>query len=119
MLDAAGVGYDAVAPDVDEAVIKARLTDPGEIAGELAAAKALSVEGEDWAIGSDSIVSVDGRLFDKPRDRAEAAEHLRFFAGKAMTLTSAVALARGGKADWLHAETATLEVRPFTESFIA
>ena len=48
-------------------------------------------------IGSDSVVSVDGRLFDKPRDRDEAAEHLRFFSGKPMQLTSAVALARGGK----------------------
>jgi septum formation protein len=33
-------------------------------------------------IGSDSVVSVGGRLFDKPRDRDEAAEHLRFFSGK-------------------------------------
>ena len=59
-------------------------------------------------IGSDSVVSVDGRLFDKPRDRDEAAEHLRFFSGKAMRLTSAVALARGGQVDWRHADTATL-----------
>jgi septum formation protein len=69
-------------------------------------------------IGSDSVVSVDGRLFDKPRDRAEAAEHLRFFSGRAMELTSAVALARDGRVEWRHVETATLKVRPLSDEFI-
>ena len=89
-----------------------------EIAATLAAAKACSVEGEDWVIGSDSVVSVGGRLFDKPRDRDEAAEHLRFFSGKTMLLTSAVALARGGEVDWSHVETARLEVRRLSDDFI-
>jgi septum formation protein len=70
-------------------------------------------------IGSDSVVHVGERLFDKPRDRAEAAEHLHFFSGKEMRLTSAVALARRGKLDWRHVETATLQVRPLSRDFIA
>jgi septum formation protein len=70
-------------------------------------------------IGSDSVISVGERLFDKPRDREEAADHLRFFSDQAMQLTSAVALARGGEVDWLHVETATLQVRPLSEAFIA
>ena len=102
MLDAAGVEYQAVKPDIDEGAVKARLTDASEIASELASAKAASVGGDDWAIGSDSVVSCEGRLFDKPRDRDDAAGHLRFFSGKAMLLTSAVALARGGEVDWRH-----------------
>lgn len=84
----------------------------------LAEAKAASVPGE-WVIGSDSVVSAGGRLFDKPRDRDEAAEHLRFFSGKEMRLTSAVALACGGRLDWSHAETARLQVRPLSDAFIA
>ena len=118
MLDAAGVDYQAAKPDVDEAAVKARLNDAVAIAGELAAAKACSVSGE-WVIGSDSVVSVAGRLFDKPKDRDDAAEHLRFFSGKAMELTSAVALARNGVLDWSHAETARLQVRPLSDQFIA
>ena len=117
MLDAAGVSYRAVAPDVDEDELKLGLAKPQEIAGRLASAKAMSVPGE-WVIGSDSVVSVGGRLFSKPRNRAEAADHLRFFSGKPMELTSAVALARGQRLEWLHAETATLHVRPLSESFI-
>jgi septum formation protein len=118
MLDAAGVEYEAVKPNVDEAAMKLRLNDATEIAGELAAAKACSVASVEWAIGSDSVVAVEGRMFDKPRDCDEAAEHLRFFSGKTMLLTSAVALARGGQLDWQHAETARLQVRSLSEAFI-
>lgn len=118
MLAAAGVLHEALKPDVDEAELKAKLDHAADIAAELAAAKACSVAGE-WVIGSDSVVSVDGRLFDKPCDRAEAVEHLRFFSGKTMTLTSAVALAQHASEDWRHVETATLEVRPLSETFIA
>ena len=117
MLDAAGVDYRAVAPDVDEAEVKARYSDPAQIAGELAAAKACSVPG-DWVIGSDSVVSVGERLFDKPKDRDEAAEHLRFFSGKAMILTSAAALARSGVEDWRHVGSAALQVRSLSDEFI-
>ena len=118
LLDAAGVEYHAVAPNVDEAVIKTGRSDPAAIAGELAAAKALSVAAGGWVIGSDSVVSVEGRLFDKPCDREEAAEHLRFFSAKPMVLTSAVALARGGAEDWRHVDRATLHVRSLSDGFI-
>jgi septum formation protein len=118
MLDAAGVEHEALKPDVDEDEAKRGLSDAGEIALRLATAKALSVRG-DWVIGSDSVVSIGGRLFSKPSDREEAAEHLRFFSGKAMQLTSAVALARGGAIDWSHVDTATLYVRPLSDAFIA
>ena len=118
MLDAAGVDYDAVKPDVDEDAVKARLDNAAEIAGELAAAKAMSI-GHGWVIGSDSVVSVGDRLFDKPHDRSEAAEHLRYFSGRELRLTSAVALARGGTLDWSHVDSATLHVRDLSDRFIA
>jgi len=122
LLTAAGVEHEVVAPDVDEAALKAGLDRPGEIASALAKAKALSVSRvrpDDWVIGGDSVVTVGGHIFSKPANRDEAGEHLRFFSGKAMTLTSAAALARGGAIDWDHAGTATLHVRPLSEEFIA
>jgi septum formation protein len=119
MLDSAGVEHVAVKSDVDEAALKAGRSEAGDIASKLAQAKALSVGGSDWVIGSDSVISVGNRLFDKPRDREDAADHLRFFSDKPMQLTSAVALATGGTVDWLHVETATLRVRPLSEAFIA
>ena len=118
MLDSAGVKFEAVKPQVDEDELKMGLTDPEDIAGRLAIAKAVSVPGA-WVVGSDSVVRSGGRLFSKPQDREEAAEHLRFFSGRPMELTSAVALAHGETLDWSHVETAKLHVRRLSDEFIA
>ena len=122
MLEAAGVDFEVAAPQVDEAALKAAALLTDDLALDLARAKALSVSEArtaDWVIGSDSVVSVEGRLFDKPADRNQAVEHLRFFSGKTIQLTSAVALAQGKAVDWSHAQTAALEVRPLSDHFIA
>lgn len=121
MLEAADVDFSARASSVDEAAFKERFGNPARLASELASAKALDVSsgsGDAWVIGSDSVVSVDGRLFDKPRSREDAAEHLRIFSRRTMELTSAVALARRGRVDWAHGETARLHVRSLSEPFI-
>ncbi len=112
------VTFDSVRSVIDEDALKQKFLEPAEIASQLAIAKARSVEGN-WVIGSDSVVSVEGRMFNKPVDRDDAAEHLRFFSGKDMRLTSAVALARKGELDWSHVETARLKVRPLSDAFIA
>jgi septum formation protein len=119
MLAAAGVEHRSVKPEVDEDALKAKLSDPAEIASQLAAAKAKSIAGQDWVIGSDSVVSVGDHLFSKPRNRAEAAQHLSYFSSKRMLLTSAVALSHNGQLDWTHCDTARLDVRPLSEAFIA
>jgi septum formation protein len=117
MLDAAGIPYKAAKPQVDEERLKLGLESAADIATRLASAKALSTPGE-WVIGSDSIVAVGGHVFNKPEDRKNAVEHLRFFSGKTMTLTSAVALAHAGRIDWTYRDSALLEVRSLSEDFI-
>ena len=122
MLDQAGIPHIVEPSEVDERLIKSGSDNPSEIAAKLAAAKALDVSqrrSDAWVVGADSIVSVEGRLFDKPNDRSDAAKHLRFFSGKPMKLTSAVALAIDGKLDWTHSQTAYLQVRPLSDEFIA
>lgn len=122
LLSGAGIGFKAVVPTVDEAEAKADFAGlTADLATHLAQVKALSVSIAKPAalvIGSDSLVEVEGRRFDKPRDRDEAAEHLRFFSGRTMRLTSAVVLARGGEAIWRHADTAELKVRAVSDEFI-
>lgn len=123
LLANAGVAYAAEAPGVDEAAIKAGFQgDDAALTVALAEAKAVAVSARRsgaLVIGSDSLVSVEGRRFDKPAGRETAAEHLRFFSGKAMELTSAVVLVQGGETIWRHAARATLQVRPLSEGFIA
>lgn len=123
MLEAAGVQFSARPAEVDERAIEAEMggAPPGEVALALARAKALAVardEPQAWVLGSDSLVTVEGRRFDKPRGRQEAAEHLAFFSGKVMELHSAAALARGGHTYWDHADCARLKVRHLSEAFI-
>ncbi|MEO5810115.1 MAG: Maf family protein [Sphingomicrobium sp.] len=122
MLDQAGIAYEVRAPDCDEDAVKQDHDGDGEtLAIRLAEIKAASVVAgpTDWVIGADSTLSVDGILYSKPGDREEAAAHLRAFSGRTLILSSAVALGRGGKIDWRHADTAWLDVRPLTENFIA
>lgn len=123
MLDAAGVPFMAVPASVDERALETALGDaaPAQVALELAKAKALAVSALHPArlvLGSDSLVVCGGRRFDKPRDRAEAAEHLRFFSGKIMELHSAAALAREDAIVWQHAAMASLYVAELSEGFI-
>lgn len=125
MLDAAGVPYRAEPAHIDEAAIKQALLDEGQkpraIADALAEAKALKISArfpDALVIGSDSVVSVNGALFDKPIDRADAARHLAQFSGQDMVLTSAVVLAQGGAPVWRHVDAAHLSVRPLSAGFI-
>jgi septum formation protein len=123
MLDQAGVAYAVVPPNVDEGELQsAHAGHDAELALALAEAKAADVSArcvEDWVIGGDSVIAVDGRRFAKPRSREEAAGHLRLFSGKTMHLFSAVALARSGSIMWNFVGEAVLHVRLLSESFIA
>ncbi|MXP15227.1 septum formation protein Maf [Altererythrobacter confluentis] len=123
MLDAAGVAYEAVPANVDERGIEAGLAGQSceDIALALAKAKAAALTNAypgTLVLGSDSLVSVAGQRFDKPANRAAAAEHLRYFSGKTMHLHSAGALARDDAIVWQHAALATLQVRALSDEFI-
>lgn len=123
MLQAAGVPFEARAATLDEAELKRELIGvPGaDVAVILAEAKAIGVSlalpGR-LVLGGDSLVEVAGRHFDKPVSRANAADHLRFFSGQTMALSSAAVLVRDGAVVWRHVETARLKVRTLSAGFI-
>ena len=124
MLDAAGVEYDAMPANIDERAIEQNLrgATSAEIAEALSVAKAAALASEHpdaLVLGSDSLVVVDGRRFDKLASREDAADHLRFFSGKIMELHSAAALVRADTCEWSHADVAKLHVRELSEDFIA
>ena len=122
LLDGVGLDYRVERPGVDEALLKAGFSGTTEaMATMLAEAKAGEVSarfGGALVIGSDSIAECRGVRFDKPKDRDEAAEHLRFFSGKALSLVSAVAIVRDGAVVWSHVERARLWVRRLSDEFI-
>lgn len=123
MLRDAGVGFEAVPAGIDERSVEARLAGGGpmETALALAREKALAVARSRpgrLVLGSDSLVTVEGRRFDKPESREAAAEHLRFFSGRRMELHSAASLVRDGEQLWHHHAVAVLLVRHLSEEFI-
>jgi septum formation protein len=121
MLGAAGVEFEVRPAAIDERAVEAELgeADPATVALSLAEAKALSVSGGGLPVlGSDSVVSVAGRRFNKPASRTQAAEHLRYFSGKTMELHSAAAIAVGGHLRWSRLARAELKVRELTDDFI-
>jgi septum formation protein len=72
---------------------------PEEVAGDNARRKALGVEvtPSELALGVDTVVVGDGRLWGKPADEQAAHEALRALAGRTHLVISGVALVRGGR----------------------
>ncbi|MBY0521196.1 MAG: Maf family protein, partial [Sphingomonas sp.] len=116
MLTAAGVSHRAVAAHIDEQAIKAAMHQEGAapraIADALAALKARRVADShpgDTVIGSDSILVLgDGRMPDKPIDRADARAQLGAMSAGRHSLISAVVIVEGAREVWRHVDVATL-----------
>jgi septum formation protein len=125
LLANAGVPFTAVPADVDERAIEAPLEDSGttpeEVALILAEAKAINVsESHPGAlvIGCDQTLSLEGRIFHKPRDKEDARRHLLDLSGKTHQLNSAVVLVRDGEVLWSDVPVALLTMRKLDPGFI-
>ena len=121
LLEAAGVSFQIIRPDVDEAAIKDAAVAEGltieAVAQRLAEAKATAAPAPPGAIviGSDQILEWRGRAFDKPRDLGEAKERLLRMQADRHKLINATVLAVDGDIVWRHLERPSLSLRPLTE----
>ena len=121
LLAAAGLPFAARAPEVDERAVEAGLPDapPAELALALARVKALAVSAEApeaLCLGADQVLSLEGRIFHKSASREEALRMLATLSGKTHRLTSAFALARGGRVLAAQADAAELTLRDLDEA---
>jgi septum formation protein len=125
LMENAGLVFEAHAAQIDERAIEARLeksgATPDEVALVLAEAKANDVSRRfsgALIIGSDQTMSLGPQVFHKPKDMADAANHLRVLAGKTHRLNSAIAIVRNEEVLWRHVAHAVLTMRPLTDDFI-
>ncbi|WP_077968520.1 Maf-like protein [Ensifer adhaerens] len=126
LLENAGLAFEAKAAKIDERALEKPLEDAGAapetVALALAEAKARDV-GRHFAgalvIGSDQTMSLDTRVYHKPKDMAEAAQHLLSLSGRTHRLNSAIVLLRGDEVVWRHVSSAHMTVRPLTTEFVA
>ena len=88
-----GIEFTVVVPDYEEAEIAG--LGPAELAEAHARGKAAAVAG-DRVLGVDTLVALDGRVFGKPRDEAEARAFLGALAGRTHTVHSGLCLRAGG-----------------------
>ncbi len=121
----AGLVFQTVPASVSEAALKSQLlaqnAGPAVIAAALADAKALDVSTsypDALVIGADQTLELDGRLFDKPGDLAQAGAQLRHLRGRRHRLHAAAALVQGGQVVWRTLESADLHMRFFSDAFL-
>lgn len=128
ILKEAGLAFDIIRPDVNEAAIKraglAEGLDLEALAMRLAEEKARAVQAPAGAlvIGADQILEFEGRPYDKPGSLAEARARLKEWRGKAHTLINAVAVAEadgdGGAVIFRHLDRPRLRMRALTDGEI-
>ncbi|MCP8895849.1 Maf-like protein [Shinella daejeonensis] len=125
LMENAGLAFEARPAQIDERAVEAAIAashiSPVDIAGELALAKARDVSGRAagaYVIGSDQTLSLDGRVFHKPRNMAEARGHLEALSGRTHALNCGIALVRDGETLWRHVSIARLTMRPLSRPFI-
>jgi septum formation protein len=93
LLRNAGIDFDVRTVDVPEVHTPGET--PIDFATRLAIAKAEAVaqhRPQDYVLGADTIVIVDGEILGKPSDASDAARMLRLLSGKSHEVTTAVCL---------------------------
>ena len=123
LLQNAGIAFEAKPADIDERALQqsSGLSAPADIAALLAREKAVAVSmqaPDRYVVGADQTLALGNRLFNKPFDRAQAAEQLGLLASRTHELNSAIAVARGGKTVFAHIAVARMSMRPVTDAEI-
>jgi len=124
LLEAAGVDFEVMKPNVDEDAAKLSLRASGlslrDQADALAELKALSVSSKrgGFVIGGDQMLAIDGEAMDKAVDEADARAHLLKLRGRTHELFTATVVARGGAAIWRRVDTLRLTMRAFSDEFL-
>ncbi len=125
LLQNAGVEFEIMPSQFDEAPLKRDLSKQGkawpEIAQSLALEKARSVSilhPGVMVIGADQILLCKGQAFDKPRNLAGAKDHLRKLSGATHELLTGTVLIKDGEVLWQLLTRPKLTMRSLSDEFI-
>ena len=125
LLTDAGLDFEVVVPQVDEASIRNDRHATGfggeEIALKLARAKAEIISLDhpsSIVIGADQILVHDGRVISKAKDKNHARRQLAKLSGDSHRLISAVAIYENNQASWHRSDFADLTMRDLSANQI-
>lgn len=125
LLEAAGLVFEVVPAQVDEAEIKRSARNEGMDApatalllAELKAERVARRHPDALVIGADQLLVCDGHWFDKPSGVEEARAQLQQLRGKSHVLATAVLCWRHGQRIWHHVARPKLTMRLFSDEFL-
>jgi septum formation protein len=123
LLEAAGVPIEICPADIDERGVEAGapLQAPVAIAALLAREKASLIAERNRGrliLGADQTLSLDGRRFTKPADRAAAQAQLRALSDRTHELYSAIAFVQDGAVLFEYVGVARLTMRAVSDQFL-
>lgn len=124
LLASAGIKFTARNSNLDEEnakiAMRAQQLSPAKQAHELALLKAKKISNgnDDFVIGCDQILAMDGHAFDKANDMETARERLKALRGKAHVLETAIVIAKGGNLIWRYDASPRLVMRDFSDAFL-
>ncbi len=118
ILDDNNISSTVVPSNVDEDQVKepllAKGADPEIISKNLAELKSVKVSiknPDELVLGADSVVSLEGILINKPKNREEAFSILKNLNGKKHFLISSVCFSKNGSMIWHHTESSELKMK--------
>ena len=119
LLKNAKISFSRIDHGVDEDEVKISLQNqsPTEIAVKLSELKATQPNPEnkeDLVIGSDQVLDLEGKLFNKARDLDEAKSQLIELSGKKHNLITSTVIAQNKNIIWRHLDKSTLVMRTLT-----
>ena len=122
ILDKNNIISDVIPSSVDEDIVKESLikekASPEIISKNLAELKANKVslkELDQYVLGADSVIDLEGELISKPKSREEAFYILQKLNGKKHYLISSVCISKNGLMLWNYTDKAILKMKKFTD----
>jgi len=122
ILDKYKIDSDVIVSNVDEDQIKESLlaeqATPLIISKNLAELKSVSVSRKNpdrLVLGADSVISLDNKLINKPKNRKEALEILKSLNNSIHFLISSVCISKNGSMLWNHSDQSELRMKNFQE----
>ena len=123
ILDKNNIPNEVKPSNIDEEIIKKSLlkekVTPDIISKNLAELKANKVslqQSNQFVLGADSVIDLNGELISKPHNRDQALKILKKLNGKKHNLVSSACISKNGSMIWNYTERATLTMKNFSEN---
>ena len=126
ILEEHGIKCEVITSKINEDLIKESLLEakatPELISKNMAELKANKVSEKNYdklVLGVDSVIDLNGRLVNKPKDRNEAKSILKKLNGQTHKLISSICISKNGFMNWNFTDSSTLKMKKLSDREIS